>query len=139
MSKLTQEEKAEMALETRLMLAGRNSEETFGFVNIPPYRGSTVTYPDAQSCLSGKNRYSYGRRGNPTSEALESLWSELEGAAGTVICPSGASACATALLSVLKAGDHLLVTDSVYLPTRTFAGNVLARYGVETQSICSPW
>ncbi|MCA0404621.1 MAG: cystathionine beta-lyase [Proteobacteria bacterium] len=131
MSKPTPEEKAAMALETRLMLAGRNSEETFGFVNIPPYRGSTVTYPDAKSCLSGKNRYSYGRRGNPTSEALETLWSELEGAAGTVICPSGASACATALLGVLKAGDHLLVTDSVYLPTRTFANNVLARYGVE--------
>lgn len=132
MSKVSAEEKAKMALETRLMLAGRNPEETFGFVNIPPYRGSTVTYPDAKSCLSGKNRYSYGRRGNPTSEALETLWSELEGAAGTVICPSGASACATALLSILKAGDHLLVTDSVYLPTRTFANNVLARYGVET-------
>lgn len=132
MSKVSVADKAKMALETRLMLAGRNSEETFGFVNVPPYRGSTVTYPDAQSCLSGKNRYSYGRRGNPTSEALETLWSELEGAAGTVICPSGASACATALLSVLKAGDHLLVTDSVYLPTRTFANNVLARYGVET-------
>lgn len=132
MGKIAGEDKAKMALETRLMLAGRNAEETFGFVNMPPYRGSTVTYPDAKSCLEHRNRYSYGRRGNPTSEALESLWSELEGAAGTVICPSGASACSVALMSVLKAGDHLLVTDSVYLPTRTFAGNVLARYGVET-------
>lgn len=132
MSKITNEQRQALALETRLMLAGRNAEETFGFVNVPPYRGSTVTYPDAESCLKHRNRYSYGRRGNPTSEALESLWSELEGAAGTVICPSGASACSTALLSALKAGDHLLMTDSVYLPTRTFVSGILARYGVET-------
>jgi cysteine-S-conjugate beta-lyase len=132
MSKITDAEKQQLRLETKLALAGRNASETFGFVNVPPYRGSTVTYPDAASCLAGKNRYSYGRRGNPTSEALESLWNELEGAAGTVICPSGASACSTALLSALKAGDHLLMTDSVYRPTRTFVDGVLRRYGVET-------
>lgn len=118
--------------DTRLVLRGRNPDETFGFVNVPPYRGSTVTYPDAQSCLAGKNRYLYGRRGNPTSEALETLWNELEGAAGTVICPSGASAVTTALLSGVKAGDHILVTDSAYRPTRAFCNNQLARFGVET-------
>jgi cystathionine beta-lyase len=132
MSKISDEARRALKLETRLMLAGRKAEETFGFVNVPPYRGSTVTYPDAESCLNHRNRYSYGRRGNPTSEALESLWNELEGAAGTVICPSGASACSTALLSALKAGDHLLMSDSVYLPTRTFVSGILARYGVET-------
>jgi cysteine-S-conjugate beta-lyase len=132
MSKIPDEDRQALAPETRLILAGRNAEETFGFVNVPPYRGSTVTYPDAESCLKHRNRYSYGRRGNPTAEALESLWSELEGAAGTVICPSGASACSVALMSTLKAGDHLLMTDSVYLPTRTFVSGILARYGVET-------
>ncbi len=132
MGKPSAADRSRLSLETRLMLAGRNAEESFGFVNMPPYRGSTVTYPDAQSCLGGINRYSYGRRGNPTSEALETLWNELEGAAGTVICPSGANACASALLALLKAGDHLLVSDSVYLPTRAFAMSVLARYGVTT-------
>jgi cystathionine beta-lyase len=65
-------------------------------------------------------------------DALTSLWSEAGRAKGTVVCPSGASACTTALMSVLKAGDHLLVTDSVYRPTRIFCDNVLKRYGVET-------
>lgn len=117
---------------TRLVASGRNPAESFGFVNTPPYRGSTVLYPDAESCLTRTNRFTYGRRGNPTNEQLQSLWSELEGAAGTVICPSGASACATALLSVLGAGDHLLMTDSVYLPTRQVCDSVLKRMGIET-------
>jgi cystathionine beta-lyase len=117
---------------TKLAMKGRRPDETFGFVNVPPFRGSTVVYPDAESCLAQKNRYTYGRRGNPTSEALEELWNELEGAAGTVICPSGASAVTTAMLSVLKSGDHVLVVDSVYRPTRNFCENHLRRYGVET-------
>jgi cystathionine beta-lyase len=132
MKSLSKEEKSLLDPETQLVIAGRNTAETFGFVNIPPYRGSTVVYPDAASCLAHKNRYTYGRRGNPTSEALETLWSELEGAAGTVICPSGACAVTTALLSCLTSGDHLLMVDSVYRPTRNFCEGVLRRYGVET-------
>lgn len=129
---VSKEEKSLLQEDTRIILSGRNTDETFGFVNIPPYRGSTVVYPDAAACLAHRNRYTYGRRGNPTMDALEAAWSELEGAAGTVICPSGASACTTALLSCLKAGDHLLMVDSVYRPTRNFCENVLSRYGVET-------
>jgi cystathionine beta-lyase len=117
---------------TRLVTHGRNPAESFGFVNTPPYRGSTVLYPDAESCLNRTNRFTYGRRGNPTSEQLQHLWNDLESAAGTVICPSGASACATALLSVLSAGDHLLMTDSVYLPTRQVCDTVLKRMNIET-------
>lgn len=123
---------AQLKPSTKLAMKGRRPDETFGFVNVPPYRGSTVVYPDAESCLAHKNRYTYGRRGNPTSEALEELWNELEGAAGTVICPSGASAVTTALLSVVKSGDHLLVVDSVYRPTRNFCENVLTKFGIET-------
>jgi cystathionine beta-lyase len=132
MKTMSQEEKSLLQEDTRIVLAGRNTDETFGFVNVPPFRGSTVVYPDAAACLAHRNRYTYGRRGNPTMDALEAAWSELEGAAGTVICPSGASACTTALLSCLKAGDHLLMVDSVYRPTRNFCENVLKRYGVET-------
>jgi cystathionine beta-lyase len=132
MKTMSPEEKSLLQEDTRVILAGRNTDETFGFVNVPPYRGSTVVYPDAAACLAHRNRYTYGRRGNPTMDALEQAWSELEGAAGTVICPSGASACTTALLSCLKMGDHLLMVDSVYRPTRNFCENVLSRYGVET-------
>jgi cystathionine beta-lyase len=132
MKQLSNEEKQSMGEDTRLVLAGRNTGETYGFVNVPPFRGSTVVYPDAASCLAGRNRFTYGRRGNPTMEALQQAWSELEGAAGTVICPSGASACSTALLSCLKTGDHLLMADSTYRPTRTLCNGLLARYGIET-------
>ncbi|KAF0230767.1 MAG: cystathionine [Beijerinckiaceae bacterium] len=132
MKSMSPTEKSLLQVETRAVLAGRNASETFGFVNVPPYRGSTVLYPNAADCLAHRNRYTYGRRGNPTMDALESAWSELEGAAGTVICPSGASACTTALLSCLKTGDHLLMVDSVYRPTRNFCDNILTRYGVET-------
>lgn len=132
MKQLSDEEKQSMGEDTRLVLAGRNTGETYGFVNVPPFRGSTVVYPDAASCLAGRNRFTYGRRGNPTMEALQQAWSELEGAAGTVICPSGASACSTALLSCLKTGDHLLMADSTYRPTRTLCNGLLARYGIET-------
>ncbi len=132
MKNLSQEDKQTFGWDTRAVLAGRNTNETFGFVNVPPFRGSTVVYPDAASCLAGRNRYTYGRRGNPTMDALQQAWSELEGAAGTVICPSGASACSTALLSCLKSGDHLLMVDSTYRPTRALCNGLLARYGVET-------
>jgi cysteine-S-conjugate beta-lyase len=132
MSRITKEEKSRLQSDTKLIISGRNTDETFGFVNIPPFRGSTVVYPSAADCLAHRNRYTYGRRGNPTMDALCDLWSELEGAAGTVVCPSGASACTTALLSCLKAGDHLLLVDSVYRPTRNFANNILTRYGIET-------
>ncbi len=132
MSIISNEEKNLLDDETRLIVSGHNTKEMLGFVNIPPFRGSTVVYANAADCLAHRNRYTYGRRGNPTMDALNEVWSELEGAAGSVVCPSGASACTTALLSCLKAGDHLLMVDSVYRPTRAFCDNILTRYGIET-------
>jgi cystathionine beta-lyase len=76
--------------------------------------------------------YTYGRRLTPTIEALQEAICELEGGAGTVLCPSGLQACTLAILSTVSAGDHLLVTDSVYGPTRTFCDKTLARFGVTT-------
>ena len=79
-------------------------------------------------------RYQYGRRGTPTSEALEQALQRIEGpaCAGVKVAPSGLAAISIALLSVLNAGDHLLVTDSAYGPTRSFCDTVLARLGVST-------
>jgi len=119
---------------TRLVTGGRDPQAYYGFVNPPVYHASTVLYPTAADQVAHRARYQYGRRGTPTSEALEGALMELEGpaCAGVVLVPSGLAAVSTALLSVLNAGDHLLVTDSVYRPTRTFCDSVLKRLGVET-------
>ena len=119
---------------TRLVVGGRDPAAYHGFVNPPVYHASTVLYPSAEDFLARRARYLYGRRGTPTSEALEDALRELEGpdCAGVALLPSGLAAISTALLSVLNAGDHVLVTDSVYLPTRKFCDGVLTRYGIAT-------
>jgi cystathionine beta-lyase len=119
---------------TRLVLGGRDPFVNYGFVNPPVHHVSTVLYPSAEDFLARRARYLYGRRGTPTSEALETALRDLEGpaCAGVALLPSGLAAISTALLAVLNAGDHLLVADSVYLPTRKFCDGVLERYGVQT-------
>jgi cysteine-S-conjugate beta-lyase len=120
--------------ETRLVNAGRDPQAYHGFVNSPVYHASTVLYPTAEDQVSHRSRYQYGRRGTPTSEALESALTELDGqaCAGVALLPSGLAAICTALLAVAGSGDHILVSDSVYRPTRTFSDGVLKRMGVET-------
>jgi cystathionine beta-lyase len=117
---------------TRMVLAGRDPSDSFGFVNPPIVRGSTVVYPTMDDFQHRRARFSYGTKGNPTIEALEQALNTLEGGAGVVVCPSGLMACTLPLLATLSAGDHLLVTDSVYRPTRMFCDGMLKRLGVET-------
>lgn len=117
---------------TRLVLAGRDPADSFGFVNPPIVRGSTVVYPTMDDFLARRARFTYGTKGNPTTEALEAAVDAMERGAGCVLCPSGLLACTLPLLATLSAGDHLLITDSVYRPTREFADRVLRRLGVET-------
>jgi len=121
-----------LATATRLVTAGRDPSAQHGFVNTPIYRGSTVLYPNAEDFLARKARYTYGTKGTPTTDSLETAWTELCDAAGTVLVPSGLAAIAVALMSCLKAGDHLLVPDSVYRPTRNFCDGLLKKFGVET-------
>lgn len=119
--------------ETQVVLAGRDPFRFEGFVNTPIWRGSTVLKPTIEAFNNRATaRYTYGTHGTPTTDALETAWSAISGAAGTVLVPSGLAAVAVALQSCLKAGDHLLVTDSVYRPTRNFCENFLKRFGVET-------
>jgi cystathionine beta-lyase len=124
----------DLSPDTVLVTGGRDPHANYGFVNPPVYHASTVLYPNAADLEAHRGRYTYGRRGTPTSEALETALQELEGplCAGVALMPSGLSAISTALLSVLRAGDHMLITDSVYRPTRVFSDTVLKRYGVET-------
>jgi cystathionine beta-lyase len=120
--------------ETRLVTAGRDPQAQFGFVNPPVYHASTVLYPTAEDQVAHRARYQYGRRGTPTTEAMEQALAAIEGpqCTGVVLLPSGLNAVVTALLSVVSAGDHVLVTDSVYRPTRVFCNGILKRLGVET-------
>ena len=117
---------------TRLVHAGHDFETSQGFVNVPAVRGSTVLYKDTAALKGHNQRYTYGTHGTPTSHALASAWSELAGAAGTALVPSGLAAIAMALQTVVKAGDHLLMTDSAYFPARRLAEKVLRPLGVET-------
>jgi cysteine-S-conjugate beta-lyase len=115
---------------TRLAHAGRHPDEQFGFVNTPIYRGSTVLYPTVDAINKREQRYTYGTKGTPTADSLNTAWAEISGAAGSVAVPSGLAAVALALLCTTKAGDHVLITDSIYRPTRVFAADFLARFGV---------
>jgi len=132
MSKMDPQRRAMLRRRTRMLYAGRTPEEQFGFVNTPIYRGSTVLYPDAHALRTNSPRYTYGTKGTPTTAALESAWAELSGAAGAVLAPTGLAAITLALMTALKAGDHLLVTDSAYRPTRSFCDGYLAEMNVET-------
>jgi cystathionine beta-lyase len=116
---------------TELVRAGRVPFDYEGFVNTPIFRGSTVLSRTAADFIGHKGRYTYGRRGTPTTEALAEALNGLEGGAGVVLTPSGLSAITTALLSVVKSGDHALIADTVYNPTRVFCDGVLARLGIE--------
>jgi cystathionine beta-lyase len=120
--------------DTRLVNAGRDPQAYHGFVNPPVYHASTVLYPTAEDQVAHRSRYQYGRRGTPTSEALENALAEMEGegCAGVALLPSGLSAISAALMAVAGAGDHILVADSVYRPTRIFCDGVFKRMGVET-------
>ncbi len=117
---------------TDIVHSGRDPFAHHGFVNTPVYRGSTVLFRTLDSFERRDQRYVYGRRGTPTSEALETAIAQLEGGARTWLAPSGAAAIATAFLSFAKAGDHILVADTVYQPTRKICDGALARFGVET-------
>jgi cystathionine beta-lyase len=120
--------------ETTLVIAGRDTKAQKGFVNPPVVHGSTVLYPTADDLHAHRGEYQYGRRGTPTTRALQQALMALEGpqCAGVGLAPSGLAAITTTLLAVLKSGDHLLVCDNAYRPTRNFCNGLLARYGVET-------
>ena len=126
--------KAELKTDTKLATGGRDPFAHHGYVNTPVYHASTKLYPTAEDFLARRGKYFYGRRGTPTSEALALAIQAIEGpaCAGVALLPSGLAAISTALLSVLKAGDHVLVTDNCYGPARKFCDSMLQRFGVET-------
>ncbi len=130
---MTKPENAAFGPNTRLAHMGNNPRDFFGFVNPPVVHASTVLFPDAKTMAERNQRYTYGTRGTPTTDALTDAVNELEGSVGTIVVPSGLAAVTVPLLSFLAAGDHLLIVDSVYGPTRHFADTMLTRLGIEVE------
>ncbi len=125
-----------MKKDTRLTHAGLDPHANHGVVNPPVYHASTILYPTVEALEhADKTPFEgtrYGRRGTPTTFALEKAVADLEGGYRSIAVPSGLSAITTALMAFLKAGDHLLMVDTTYQPTRRFCDTVLAGFGVET-------
>lgn len=121
--------------DTVLAHAGRNPKANHGIVNPPVYHASTVIFPTVkameESQASPIGRIHYGRYGTPTTMALEEAVAALEGGDKAISVPSGLSAIACTLQALLKAGDHALITDSAYFPTRKLCNGLLAGWGVE--------
>lgn len=125
-----------MKEDTLLAHTGRDPESHHGTVNAPLYRASTILYPNVAAFKARAERkatgFSYGIDGTPTTFALAEAMAEMEGGARAMITSSGLSAITLPLMAFLAQGDHLLVADTVYGPTRNFCNSVLTRFGVET-------
>jgi cystathionine beta-lyase len=125
---------------TTLVTAGRDRATSFDFVNPPLVRGSTVLHDSVGQVRdrlrrrdAGEDRPAvYGTQGTPTHHAFYDALTELEGGHASWAMPSGLTACTMAILAHVQQGDHVLVPDSVYFPTRRFCRDTLPRYGVET-------
>src|ERR1700749_3269938 len=130
-------DEAKRGFRTKLSHSGRAGKHVHGFVNPPLLRGSTVLYPTvaerrAMAARRGERVLTYGLGGSETHWALEDVIAEVEGGTRCAIVCSGLAAVTTPLLAFLKSGDHLLMPDSAYGPTRSFCDGVLKRYGVQT-------
>lgn len=121
---------------TQIVNGGRRKEWTGAVVNPPVWRGSTHLYDSVADLRAGvanneDGRFFYGRRGSPTQWSLAEALTEMEpGAVGTMLYPSGVAAIACAMLAVLKPGDEVLLTDSSYDPSRSYADAFLKRMGI---------
>ena len=122
---------------TQIVSLGRDKKWTKGVINPPVFRASTIVFETMEEMRhAAKNKTNgemfYGRRGTPTHFSFQAAIAELEGGVGTALYPSGAAAISAALLSFLKTGDHLLMVDSVYEPTRDLCTHILGGFGIET-------
>ena len=127
-----------LAMDTLLTHAGGDPSDRQGAVNPPVYRASTFLFETAaewEASREHKRRFDiirYGQLATPTTVALEEAIATLEGGYRTMLLPSGLAAVTIALLALVRSGDHILVADTVYPPTRIFCDTTLKRFGVET-------
>jgi cystathionine beta-lyase len=125
--------------ETRVVHCGLHPERHEGAVNPPVYHASTILSQSVEEYRRKRREWLqempgtyYGRFGTPTTESLQEAIATLEGGYRSLVYPSGLAACAGALLACVSTGDHVLMTDSVYGPTRNLTKGVLKRFGVAT-------
>jgi cystathionine beta-lyase len=127
-----------MKEDTLIVTAGRSPEDNHGIVNPPVYHASTILFPTVEELeRSQKERLQndsifYGRFGTPTTFAFQNAVAKLDGGHRTIAFPSGKNAILVSLMAFLKMGDHLLMVDSVYGPTRSLCDGLLAKYGITT-------
>ncbi|SIS99416.1 cystathionine beta-lyase [Insolitispirillum peregrinum] len=125
-----------MKKESRIVHAGLHPDRFEGVVNPPVFRASTVLAPTvAELKARHSQRFDvtyYGRYGTPTTRALEEAVAEIEGGSKAILVSSGLAAISSTLLALLRQGDHLLMVDSAYYPTRAFCDQILVTYGIET-------
>jgi cystathionine beta-lyase len=125
-------------LDTLLVHGAGDPADRNGAVNPPVYRASTFVFPtvaDWEASRDPATRFDivrYGQLGTPTTFALEGAIAALEGGYRAMLLPSGLAAVTAALQALLNAGDHLLMVDTAYPPTRNFCDTILARFGVTT-------
>ena len=120
-----------IGVNTKLAHAGYNPRDYHGFVNPPVVHASTVLFPDAKTLKNSAQKYTYATHGTTTTDALEEAINALEGSECTVLVPSGLAAVTLPLLSFLTSGDHLLIVDSIYGPTRRFADTMLRSFDID--------
>ncbi len=122
--------------QTTIVHAGSHPEQHMGAMNTPVYRASTIAFPSVEAIQDGiKNKFDsvfYGRHGTPSTFSLEEAMAAVEGGHRSVAVPSGLAAIVVSLLTYLKSGDHLLMVDSVYEPSRSFCARLESHYGIET-------
>jgi len=125
-----------MKKDTKLAEAGRDPDSNYGIVNPPVYHASTVTFPTVSDLERiGKEPFKYvyyGRYGTPTHFSFEDAVCQLEGANHCITVPSGMASISVTLMALLKSGDHVLMVDNVYGPTRKFCDGFLKKYGIST-------
>ncbi|MCU8282577.1 aminotransferase class V-fold PLP-dependent enzyme, partial [Vibrio vulnificus] len=123
--------------QTKLVTAGRDKKWTNGVVNPPIQRASTVVFDTvADKHHATVNRANktlfYGRRGTHTHFAFQEAMTQIEGGAGCALYPCGTAAISNAILSFVETGDHILMVDTCYEPTRDFCDKIMKKMGVET-------
>ena len=134
-------EEKKLNVQTELVHMGRNLDASKGYVNVPPFNGSTVLFPSYQKMMDVAmaeragvaGNISYGTDGGPTHIEFYKAMNALEGGVGTYAYSTGLAGCVVPFFAFVKAGDHILVSDSVYGPTREFCDSLLSGLGIEVE------
>jgi cysteine-S-conjugate beta-lyase len=124
-----------MKPDTLITTLGRDPEANFGIVNPPVYHASTILFPTLDALEHAEHNFDprrsrYGRYGTPTTFALEDAVAGLDGGGQSIVVSCGVAAITAALLAFVKTGDHVLIVDTIYGPTRRIASTLLKRFGV---------